>query len=148
MEGERGQKATVWAEVKRGTHDLRYLIVLAKDKTRVWSVLDGRRPEPTAEERAARLTSAMQDARWVFYADNDVDAAEQAGALGEYWLKVRCVRCDATPAACDDAGVVSRPAWTTHRKGEVLKGVRGVKDLEDAAGDLLFAKKGRWWWPF
>jgi hypothetical protein len=146
LEGERGRKATVWAEVRKGTHDLRYLIVMAKDRTRVWSVLDSRRPEPTREERLARLTSALQDAKWAFFADNDVDVRAQADKLGEYWLKVKCVRCDESPAACEEAGVSSRPAWRTH-KGEVLKGVKGLKELEAAAGPLLFGKKA-WWWPF
>ena len=148
LEGDRGQKATAWAEVRAGTHDLRYLIVLAKDKTRVWSVVDGRRPEPTTEERLQRLSSALQDAKWVFYADNAVDAREQESVLGEYWMKVKCVRCDDAPALCTDAGVASCPAWTTHRKGEILKGVRSSKELEAAAGDLLYGRKGKWWWPF
>ena len=145
LEGERGRKAQVWAEVRKGSYDFRYLVVLAKDRSRVWSVVDLRRPEPTEEERQARVTSALQDAKWAFYVDADVDVKSQAAQLGEYWLKVKCVRCDDNPAACEEAGVASRPAWKTN-KGDVIKGVMSVRELEKAAHDEIFKKKS--WWPF
>ena len=145
MEGERGRKAQVWAEVRKGSYDFRYLVVLAKDRSRVWSVVDLRRPEPTLEERQARVTSALQDTRWTFFADADVDVKAQSAQLGDYWLKVKCVRCDETPGACEEAGVASLPAWKTH-KGDVIKGVMSVRELEGAAKDIIHKKKG--WWPF
>ena len=40
--GERSGKATVWAEVETGTYNFRYLIVLTKNKDRVWSIIDNR----------------------------------------------------------------------------------------------------------
>jgi len=113
LEGDRNRKATVWAEVRGGTYDFRYLIVLAKDRSRVWSVVDHRPPEPTLEESQAAVTTLLQDAGWSFYADSDAEAREQGAELGDYWLKVKAVRCDLDAARCERDGVARRPAWST-----------------------------------
>lgn len=148
IEGERQRKGLVWAEVRQGTYDFRYLIVMARDKSRVWSVLDNRRQPPTLEERRARLTSVLADNGWAYYADGEGDVRSQAEEVGsDYWLKVKHVRCDVSPAACDAAGVLGRPAWTTHKAGEVLKGVRSLRELEELTRDVTHRKKS-WWWPF
>lgn len=148
IEGERGRKGVVWAEVRAGTYDFRYLIVMAKDKSRVWTVTDARRPPPTLEDRRARLSTVLADNGWVFYADGEGDERGQAEEVGsDYWLKVRHVRCDLTPGVCDAAGVTGRPAWGTHRAGEVLKGARSLGELEELTRDVAHKKKS-WWWPF
>lgn len=115
LEGERGKKATVWAELRSGSsNDFRYLIVLAKDRSRVWSVVDHRPPERSIHERQASVTTLLQDAGWTFYADNEVDMSEQASQLGDYWLKVKTVRCDLDRDKCEKEGITAavRPAWT------------------------------------
>jgi hypothetical protein len=118
LEGERGKKATVWAEIRSGSsNDFRYLIVLAKDRSRVWSIVDTRPPERSIHERQAAVTTLLQDAStagWCFYADNEVDFAEQANELGDYWLKVKTVRCDLDKDRCEREGITAavRPAWT------------------------------------
>jgi hypothetical protein len=139
LEGERGRKAAVWAEVRQGTYDFRYLIVLLKDKSRVWSVIDNRRPDLTVEERQARLTTLIQDAGWQFYADGETDVYEQSRELGDYWLKVKCIRCDQDPTRCDEAGITAKPAWKTH-SGAVIKGAKSLKELEGMSKDLAKQK--------
>jgi hypothetical protein len=114
LEGERGRKAWVYAEVKAGTYDFRYLIVVSKDGQKVISITDHRPPPLSLADRQSRVTSLLQDANWAFYADNEVDVAQQREVLGDYWLKVKCVRCDENPAKCDEAGVLSKPSWETN----------------------------------
>ena len=147
IEGERGRKATAWAEVRSGTYDFRYLIVLAKDRSRVWSVLDARRAPPTEDERQARLSGVLAGAGWAFYADSEKDQRQQAAALGEgYFSKVKQIRCDEAPGACEAAGVLTRPAWTSHKTGEVLKGVLALKELEELSKEVAHKKKA--WYQF
>lgn len=120
---------------------------MARDKSRVWTVIDNRRQPPSTEERQARLSAILAEHNWVFYADGDGDERGQAEALGgEYFSKVKRVRCDLEPAACDAAGVLSRPAWTTHKSGEVLKGSRSLRDLEEATREVAHTKKA--WYKF
>lgn len=112
LEGERGRKATVWAETRAGSSsDFRYIIVMNKEQTRVWSIVDHRPAELSLHDRQASVSSLMQDAGWTFFADNEGDALEQAEALGDYWLKVRTVRCDLDRDRCVREGITSRPAW-------------------------------------
>lgn len=120
MEGERGQKAVVFAEVREGTYDFRYLIVLNSDMTRVWTVMDHRPEDRTVEDRQAAVTTLLQDGRVTFYADHEVDISEQAAVLGSYWLKVPVVRCEVDAARCDGDGVTSRPAWRIKRESVSL----------------------------
>ena len=151
IEGDRGRKGTVWAEVAKDTYDFRYLVVLAKDKSRVWSVHDNRRAPPSDEERAARLSGVLAAHGWTFFADGEADVKAQAGALGpagtESFSKVKFVRCDLTPDACEAAGVLSRPAWKPHAgsKEALLKGVRGLDELEELTRDITFAKAKPWY---
>jgi hypothetical protein len=128
LEGERGRKGTVWAELRAGTSDFRYLIVMSKDHSRVWSVVDHRPPERTLSERQAAVTTLLQDAGWAFWADNEVDMAEQARQLGDYWLKVRTVRCDLDKERCEKEVVTGTPAWSTGPAASpsVLSRVGGV----------------------
>lgn len=156
IEGDRGRKGVAWAEVKQGTYDFRYLIVMAKDKSRVWSVIDNRRAPPTGDERASRLTSVLAEHGWTFFADSESDIRAQAESLGpsEYFSKVKCVRCDATPALCDEAGVLTRPAWRAHAglkeaaaTNGVLKGVRSLAELEELTREVTF-KKAKAWYQF
>jgi len=136
LEGERGRKAWVYAEVASGTGDFRYLIVVSKDGSRVVSVVDRRPPLMTRDERAARVSTLLAGAAWAFYSDNDFDAREQARALGDYWLKVPHVRCDADGGAarCADAGVGAggAPAWRLGAApgAPLSKGVKTLDDLE------------------
>lgn len=112
LEGERGKKATVWAETRAGSSsDFRYIIVMNKEQTRVWSLVDHRPAELSLHDRQANVSSLMQDAGWTFFADSEVDALEQAEELGDYWLKVRTVRCDLDKDRCIREGITSRPAW-------------------------------------
>lgn len=149
VEGERGRKGTAWAEVRQGTYDFRYLIVLAKDRSRVWSVVDNRRAPPSVEERAARLTGVLAQHGWTFYADSDGDVRAQAEAIGpvDYFSKVAVVRCDANAPACEAAGVLSRPAWKPHAgsKEALLKGVRALDELEELTRDVTFAQAQPWY---
>jgi hypothetical protein len=115
MEGERGQKAVVFAEVREGTYDFRYLIALSPDFSYVWTVVDNRPADRTIEERQADVTTLLQDGRVTFYADNEAEIADQAAVLGSYWLKVPVVRCDLDMARCDGDGVTARPAWRMKR---------------------------------
>lgn len=141
LEGERGQKARVWAEVRSGTYDYRYLIVLMNDNSRVWSVVDNRRPEPTEEERQARVTTLLQDAGWAFYADSELDVKEQAAALGDYWLKVKHVRCHEDPTRCEEAGATVKPSWST--AAGFNKGVKDLHELEIMTKPLRKAAEGK-----
>jgi hypothetical protein len=157
LEGERGKKAGVWAEVRHGTSDFRYLIVVNKEGTRVWSVIDNRPPERTLEERQSSVTTLLQDSQWKFYTDNEVDIAEQAAQLGDYFLKVRTVRCDRDAKQCEDAGILSRPAWAIpkpssflssvmgdgeHAEMRIVKGVKSLKDIEAMTKDLRKKQSG------
>jgi hypothetical protein len=146
LEGERGKKAIVYAEVKAQTYDFRYLLVVARDGSRVISIIDHRPPEMSVEDRMSRVTSLLQDAKWTFYADNDLDAREQAKALGDYWLKVRCVRCDEAPQRCDADGVITKPGWKTD--AGFVKGVKGLEELEVMVRDVATGKSKSSWWPF
>jgi len=151
VEGDRGRKGTVWAEVKQGTYDFRYLIVLSKDRSRVWSVRDDRRTPPSTEERAARLSEVLATHGWTFFADSEGDVKAQAGALGpsgaESFGRVKHVRCDLSPGACEEAGVLSRPAWKPHAgsKEALLRGVRGLDELEELTRDITFATAKPWY---
>lgn len=112
LEGERGKKATVWAETRAGSSsDFRYIIVMNKEQSRVWSLVDHRPAELSLHDRQAAVSSLMQDAGWTFFADSEADALEQAEELGDYWLKVRTVRCDLDKDRCIREGITSRPAW-------------------------------------
>lgn len=142
LEGDRGKKAVVYAEVKANTYDFRYLIVVARDGSRVISVVDNRPSEMTLEDRQSRVSSLLQDAKWTFYADNDLDAREQAKVLGDYWLKVKCVRCDEAPQRCDADGVTSKPSWKTD--SGLAKGVKNLDELEVMVRDLAAGKKSKW----
>ena len=147
IEGERGRKGTAWAEVRSGTYDFRYLIVLAKDQSRVWSVADARRAPPTEDERQARLTGVLAAAGWKYYVDDEAQVRAQAEPLGAgYFGKVTVVRCEAAPAPCEAAGVLTRPAWTSHKSGEVLKGVFALRELEELTRDVAHKKKA--WYAF
>lgn len=106
--------------------------MLSRDQSRVWSLVDDRAPEPTVDERRQRITTLLQEHRWDFYADNDVDVGAQAAALDDSWAKIRCVRCDTNPAACVEAGVLgSLPTWSERESRVPVPAARGVKDLED-----------------
>lgn len=156
MEGERAKKAEIWAEVRHGTYDFRYIIAVTKDKSRVWSLLDNRPPARTLEDRQGSVTSIIQDGGWKFYTDNDVDIAEQSAHLGDYWLKVRTVRCDRDVKECEDLGITSRPAWAIRKpasvweriqgksEGEmqVIKGVRTLHELEMMTKELRKKQAG------
>lgn len=132
VEGAGGKKGTVWAEVRKGTSTYRYIIVLSRDQSRVWSLVDDRTPEPTEEERRRRVTTLLQDNRWDFFADNDVDVAAQAAVLADSWAKVRCVRCDVTPGACAEAGVVATlPTWGERTARAPVPAARGVLQLDE-----------------
>jgi hypothetical protein len=149
LEGDRGRKAGVWAEVASSTGEFRYLIVANRDLSKVISIVDRRPPLMTREERQARVTSLVQDAGWAFFADNEVDAREQARALGDYWLKVKVVT-DADRVV--ERGVVGC-AWVTEQ-GEVVKGLKDLAELErmvqrlarkkGAAGGLWASLEGLW----
>jgi hypothetical protein len=141
LEGDRGKKATVYAEVATGSSEFRYLLVVAKDGSSVVSVVDRRPPPLTVEERQARVTTLVADAGWAFYTDNDIDARDQAKPLGNYWLKVTCVRCDAAPARCEAAGVTSTPAWKT--AAAVVPGVKDLAALEKLVVPLAREKEGK-----
>lgn len=150
LEGERGRKAWVWAEVRHGTYDFRYIIVLNREQSRVWSLVDSRPPERTLDERQGAVTSLLQDGGWRFYADADADIGEQGAVLGDYWLKVRAVRCEKDGKDCEAAGVPSRPAWAVRRPAtwmdmlrgnadgtvQVVKGIKTVAELERMTKDL------------
>lgn len=141
MEGERGKKARVWAEVRAGTYDFRYLIVLANDQSRVWSVVDHRRPDPTEEERQARVTTLLQDAAWAFYADSELDMREQSAVLGDYWLKVKHVKCYEDAARCDEEHITTKPGW---QAGAAFhKGIQSLRDLELMTKPLRKAAEGK-----
>ncbi len=144
LEGDRNRKATVYAEVAPGTGEFRYLIIVTRDGSKVISIVDRRPAAMTKEERQARVTTLLQDAGWVFFADNEVDTKEQARALGDYWLKVKAVG-DAERAA--EAGVQGA-AWRTER-GELLKGIKDLAELERATLRLVKEKRegrGVWGW--
>lgn len=133
----------MYGEVGSSTGDFRYLLVVAKDGSRVVSVIDRRPPPLSQEDRVSRVTTLLQDAAgegWAFYADNDVDARAQAAVLGEYWLKVKCVRCDETAERCVEAGVVTTPAWKTG--SALVKGVKSLDELEKLVQPLAQAKEG------
>jgi len=115
MEGERGQKAIVFAEVREGTYNFRYLIALSPDFSYVWTVVDNRPADRTIEERQADVTTLLQDGRVTFYADGETEIHDQAAVLGSYWLKVPVVRCDLDATRCESDGVTARPAWRMKR---------------------------------
>lgn len=132
VEGAGGKKGTVWAEVRKGTSTYRYIIVLSRDHSRVWSLVDERTPEPTEEERRRRVTTLLQDNRWDFFVDNEVDASAQAAVLSDSWAKIRCVRCDATPSACAEAGVLGTlPTWGERAARAPVPAARGVLQLDE-----------------
>ena len=132
VEGAAGKKGTVWAEVRKGTSTYRYIVVLSRDKSRVWSIIDNRSPEPTEEERRRRVTTILQDNRWDYFADNDVDVAAQAAVLSDSWAKVRCVRCDVSPSACAEAGVsMTLPTWGERAANAPVPAARGVLQLDE-----------------
>lgn len=141
LEGERGKKAWVYAEVEEGSHDFRYVLVVSKDGSRVVSVVDRRPPRMTKEDRMSRVTSLIQDAGWAFYTDNDIDEKEQSKVLADYWLKVKCVRCDAQPGRCEGDGVTTTPAWKT--SSGVQKGLRDLAELERMVQPLQREKDGK-----
>lgn len=143
LEGERGRKAAVYAEVKEGSYDFRYLILVAKDGSKVISVIDHRPPPMSVSDRQSRVTSLIQDAGWVYYSDNEVDTAAQRDVLADYWLKVKCVRCDENPARCEEAGVTSKPVWGTGGKS-FTKGPLDLAGLERLVQPLVKEKKKGW----
>lgn len=145
LEGERGRKATVFAEVASGTGEFRYLLVVSRDFAaggKVISIVDRRPPRMTREERQARVSSLLQDAGWAFVADNEVDAREQARVLGDYWLKVKAVTDAERVAASGVAGA----AWLAPSGEPVGKGVKDLAELERMtqrlARDALRAARG------
>jgi hypothetical protein len=151
LEGERGKKAWVFAEVSSQTSEFRYLIVVSKDGGRVVTVVDRRPPALSTEERQSRITSLIQQhgEGWAFFADNEIDVREQSRALGEYWAKVRCVRCDEAPLRCAEAGVEGTPAWRAE-KGAVVKGLKNLAELEKMVQPLAREAEGKnkkgWLW--
>ena len=128
--------------MRKGTGDFRYIIVLNRDKSRVWSVLDNRKPEPTLSERQGRLSTILSDYQWAFFADNDIDVKAQRTVFEDYWDKVVCVRCDREPARCADAGVTSLPAWSDATAKLQVPALRGVKQIEDLE-TLAHLEEGR-----
>jgi hypothetical protein len=121
----------VWAEVRKGTGEFRYILVQTRDRVRGWSIIDERKPEPTIPERQARVSSILSEHKWAFFCDNDSDVRAQSAALEEYWDKVVCLRCDRDPARCAAAGVTSLPAWSDAAATTQPPHWRGVKRLED-----------------
>lgn len=141
LEGERNRKAWVYAEVNSATGDYRYLLVVAKDGSRVVSVVDRRPPPMSEEDRVSRVTSLLQDAGWAFYADTEIDAKEQSRVLGDYWLKVKCVRCDEAPDRCVEAGISGH--WSGWKTSAGLQpGIKRLDDLEKMVQPLGKDKGG------
>ena len=135
LEGDRGRKATVWAELRAGSSDdFRYLLVMSKDRSRVWSVIDRRAVPPSTPERQAAVSSLIAGAGWTFYAADEADAARQAAELGDYALKVKVVRGAEAARAAEEQGVRPLPAWTTGRSPPL--------GYLDAARDALAAATG------
>ena len=135
LEGERNRKATVYAEVATTTGEYRYLIVVSRDGTKVISIVDRRPAEMNKEERQARVSTLLQDAKWDFIADNEVDLREQARALGDFWLKVKSSGDEERAAA---AGVVGA-AWRTETR-ELIKGTKELVELEKMTQRLARGK--------
>jgi hypothetical protein len=150
LEGERNRKAWVYAEVHSSTSDFRYLLVVAKDGSRVVSVTDRRPPQMSREERLSRATSLIQDAGWTLFVDNDVDLGAQQRVLGDYWLKVKCVRCQDNQERCTEAGVPagSCPAWQTGSGSgaPLTKGVQTLDSLEKMVLPLVRPKEKGFFW--
>lgn len=141
LEGDRNRKAWVYAEVHSTTGDFRYLLVVSKDGSRVVSVVDRRPPPMSVEDRTSRVTSLLQDAGWGFYADNEVDVRQQSGVLGEYWLKVKCIRCDETPERCVEDGMATHvPGWRT--TAGPSKGLKPLDELERMVQPIAKEKAG------
>lgn len=165
LEGDRNRKASVFAEVAESTGEFRYLIVVAKDGSRVFSIIDRRPPVMNMDDRQARVSTLLQDAGWTFYADNDVDVQQQSSVLGDYWLKVRCIRCDQNPSRCEEVGMVGNtPSWLTFPVGSGAtligstlakigvgnayiggpsKGVKELVELEDMVRPLAMDKEAK-----
>jgi len=149
LEGQRGHspvKAWVFAEVAASTHEFRYLIVATKDGQRIISIIDRRPPLMTEEERLGRVTGLIQDAGWEYYADTDRDVQDQASVLGDFWLKVKCIRCDQEPEKCTANGVPitvgSLPVWKTTT---LVKGAKRLEDLEKLVIPLANPNKKSWY---
>lgn len=165
MEGDRSRKASVFAEVSESTGEFRYLIVVAKDGSRVFSIIDRRPPLMSLEDRQARVSTFLQDSAWTFYADNDVDVQQQSSVLGDYWLKVKCIRCDQNPSRCEEVGMLGNtPSWLTFPVGSgatligsalakigvgnayiggPVKGVKELAELEDMIRPLAADKEAK-----
>lgn len=149
LEGQRGHspvKAWVFAEVAASTHEFRYLIVATKDGQRIISIIDRRPPLMTEEERLGRVTGLIQDAGWHYYADTDADVRDQANILGDFWLKVKCIRCDQEPEKCTANGVPitvgSLPVWKTTT---LVKGAKRLEELEKMVIPLANPNKKSWY---
>ena len=138
LEGERGRKAWVYAEVN-GNGDFRYLIVATKEEPRprrVISIIDNRPPDLSEEERQSRVCRLLREAEWSFFADNKRDAEMMEDQLGG-WRGVQCIRCDESPERCEAAGVSTNmgalPLW---------KGV-GAAAVQPLPADALGVKSLR-----
>ena len=132
--------------MQKGTSAFRYIIVLSRDRARVWSLIDNRTPEPDEDERRQRVSTLLHDYRWDFFANNDADVAAQAAVLADSWTKVRCVRCDTEPAACADAGVAGAlPTWgertSTSAPVPAARGVLSLDALEQLGRDHVSKPK-------
>jgi hypothetical protein len=114
--------------VSSSTGEFRYLIVVTRDMSKVISIVDRRPPAMTLEERQARVSSLLQDGGWTFLCDNEVDAKQQARALGDYWLKVK----SSTDAERHKAAAALGGAcgWVG-AGGELVAGGKGCKELEE-----------------
>ena len=142
LEGERNKKAWVFAEVAASTYDFRYLLVVAKDGSRTVSIID-RRPMPlTTEERQSRITTLLQESDYTFYTDNDIDYKEQSKYLNNYWLKVKCIRCDEQPLRCEEAGITTTPVWKINNQQQ-SKGIKNLEELEKLVIPLQREKDGK-----
>ena len=155
LEGDRGgkkRKASVFAEVRHGTYDFRYILVVLKDQSRLWTILD-KRPELQSEgERQKTVANLLLEDGWSYYVDGDSEVNAQARHLGEYFYRVPVVRCDVRGDDCDQAGVINRPAWAKKRvdgrtlwetitfqslaEKQVVKGTMELADLERMTLDL------------
>ena len=146
LEGDRGRKATVWAEVSTGTYEFRYLVVLTKDRTRVWSLIDKRTPPPTLEARKADLSGKLREGGWSFAADAESDVAAQRAELGDFSNGVQWVVCSTSQGggAPECEAGAPRPAWRAGPGGATYKGMLTLEGLEAAQREVAKAESERW----
>lgn len=121
------RKATVWAEVRHGTYDFRYIIALTKDGQHVFTLVDNRPAMKTMDQRQSEVSALLFGSAWKFYADNRHEEEQQRDVLGPYTSGLRVVLCDGTDRTkAECAAVPNRPAWGRPKEAGVWDAVWGT----------------------